>query len=91
MKRNLYNSTIAARQRRNDCLAGIALVAFLIVAAFGWFKTYVQPNDALLHATMECVSDRGSYVGNRAVWDECYTEKVASAGGIVPALHGGVR
>ena len=84
---NRRNPTPAQIRRRSIIEATLAIV-IMIGLGIGWWKVYVAPNDALLHATMDCVSERDSHVGDRATWDECYAENVAQAGGIIPRLYG---
>lgn len=62
-------------------------VVLALVAAAAWWASYVRPNDRLAHATMACVHERGSFVGDRQTFNECYGELVVKAGGLVPFFH----
>lgn len=61
----------------------LLIVALLIGAAIWWYGSYIAPNDAHMHAVMECVEAEGSYSGNRETWERCHNKLIPKAGGLV--------
>jgi hypothetical protein len=64
-----------------------ATTACILTLAVGWWKVYVQPNDAHNDAVVACA---GNDTDPR-VWDACHNEKIEEAGGIVRVLHPATR
>ena len=58
----------------------LLLAACLLAIGYGWYKYYVEPRDAAIWATSECLGVNGLDM-NEANWERCWNESVSKLRG----------
>ena len=76
---------------RNEIISMVLFAVIVLAACVGWWKSYVQPNDAHIWAVHDCVGSPPYEEERKQAWRECHNELVGEAGGLVQYFHPPIR